>query len=84
MTKSISKQDLKKADQFTQTGRSLLEHIVKNQKIVLTVLILFVLGGVGFIVWDKTRYNKETIAEILNPFKSIQNSNQFASRTAFL
>lgn len=59
MTKSISKQDLKKADQFTQTGRSLLEHIVKNQKMVLTVLILFVLGGVGFIVWDKTRYNKE-------------------------
>ncbi len=63
MTKTISKKELKKADQFTQTGRNVLEQIIQNQKMVLTVVVLVLLSGVGYIAWDKTRLNKEIAAQ---------------------
>lgn len=63
MTKTISKKELKKADQFTQTGRNVLDQIIQNQKMVLTVIVLVLLSGVGYIAWDKTRLNKEIAAQ---------------------
>lgn len=59
MSRSISKDELKKADQFTQVGRSALEQVAKNQKLVIGVAVALVLGGAGFVALDKVSLNKE-------------------------
>jgi len=59
MNHSISKKELKKADQFTAAGRNALDQIIKNQKLVFSVALVLFLAGAGYVVWDKVNLSKE-------------------------
>lgn len=59
MSRTISKQELKKTDQLTAAGRNAFEHIMRNQKIVFSVALVLLLVGAGYVAWDRVNFSKE-------------------------
>lgn len=72
MNRHISKQELKRADQLTAAGRNAFEYILKNQKMVLSVALVLLLAGAGYVAWDKVNYSKEVTVQ--EDFYSIEKS----------
>lgn len=59
MSHTISKDELRRPDQLTALGQNLFAQTMKNQKLVLTVLIALGVGSAGYIAWDKQSQAKE-------------------------